>query len=55
MYSRNRSTGGAELGLPIAQRIVVRLGGELSVGNDSEAGGAIVSGWLPTAATTDSG
>jgi len=44
--SRNRSTGGAGLGLTISQRIIKRHGGELVAGNHPE-GGAIVSGWLP--------
>lgn len=46
--SRNRATGGAGLGLAIAQRIVRRHGGELSAANDSSQG-AILSGWLPAA------
>lgn len=41
--SRSRSTGGSGLGLTIAQRIVRRHGGQLTVGNHSE-GGAIVTG-----------
>lgn len=46
--SRNRSTGGAGLGLTISQRIIRQHGGELVIGNYSE-GGAILKGWLPLA------
>jgi signal transduction histidine kinase len=48
--SRNRSTGGAGLGLTIARRILRAHGGELSVGNRAE-GGAVFTGWLPSAPT----
>jgi signal transduction histidine kinase len=44
--SRNRSTGGAGLGLTISQRIIRRHGGELAVGNHSD-GGALLTGWIP--------
>lgn len=44
--SRNRSTGGAGLGLTISQRIIIQHGGELVVGNHPE-GGAILKGWVP--------
>ncbi|TYP73390.1 sensor histidine kinase [Paenibacillus methanolicus] len=46
--SRNRATGGAGLGLAIAQRIIRRHGGELAASNRPE-GGAVVTGWLPAA------
>lgn len=46
--SRNRSTGGAGLGLTISQRIIRGHGGELIVGNHSDKG-ALVSGWIPLA------
>ncbi len=46
--SRNRSTGGAGLGLTISQRIIKLHGGELVAGNHSE-GGASLSGWVPVA------
>lgn len=46
--SRNRSTGGAGLGLTISRRILRRHGGELAAGNHPE-GGALLSGWLPGA------
>lgn len=44
--SRNRSTGGAGLGLTIAQRIIRRHGGELIAGNHPDQG-AILSGSIP--------
>lgn len=44
--SRNRSTGGAGLGLTISQRIIRQHGGDLVVGNFPE-GGAILKGWMP--------
>ncbi|MBW7473954.1 HAMP domain-containing histidine kinase [Paenibacillus oenotherae] len=46
--SRNRSTGGAGLGLTISRRIIRRHGGELIAANHSEQG-ALLSGWLPLA------
>jgi len=46
--SRNRSTGGAGLGLTIAQRIIIQHGGNLSAGNHSD-GGAHLEGWIPLA------
>lgn len=46
--SRSRATGGAGLGLAIAQRIIRRHGGELSAAN-APAQGAVLSGWLPAA------
>ncbi|MFD1676183.1 sensor histidine kinase [Alicyclobacillus fodiniaquatilis] len=44
--SRNRSTGGAGLGLAIAQRIIRRHGGDVAAENHAD-GGAIVTFWLP--------
>lgn len=44
--SRNRQTGGAGIGLAVAQRILVAHGGSLSAANRSE-GGAIFTGSLP--------
>ncbi len=44
--SRNRETGGAGLGLTIAQRILVAHGGELTAANGA-AGGAVFTGLLP--------
>lgn len=46
--SRNRSTGGAGLGLTISQRIIRRHGGELIAGNHPDKG-ALLSGWIPSA------
>jgi len=46
--SRNRSTGGAGLGLTISQRIIRQHGGELVVGN-APKGGAVIRGWMPLA------
>jgi signal transduction histidine kinase len=46
--SRNRSTGGAGLGLTISQRIIDRHGGELVAENHSD-GGALLTGWIPVA------
>jgi signal transduction histidine kinase len=46
--SRNRSTGGAGLGLTISQRILRQYGGELAACNHPD-GGAILSGWIPAA------
>ncbi len=50
--SRNRATGGAGLGLTIAQRIMRAHGGWLTAANREE-GGALFSGVLPCAATAD--
>ena len=44
--SRNRQTGGAGLGLTIAQQILRVHGGDLSV-NNRETGGAVFVGFLP--------
>ncbi len=44
--SRNRSTGGAGLGLTISRRIIRRHGGELTARN-APSGGASLSGWIP--------
>ncbi len=44
--SRNRQTGGAGLGLTIAQRILQAHGGELTAANGA-LGGAVFSGTLP--------
>lgn len=44
--SRNRATGGAGIGLAIAQRILVAHGGDLVAANRPE-GGAIFTGTLP--------
>jgi signal transduction histidine kinase len=49
--SRNRSTGGAGLGLTIARRILRAHGGDLSVGNRPE-GGATFTARLPVARDT---
>ncbi|HLZ71761.1 MAG TPA: HAMP domain-containing sensor histidine kinase [Dehalococcoidia bacterium] len=46
--SRNRQTGGAGLGLTIAQRILTAHGGELTAANGA-AGGAVFTGTLPLA------
>ena len=46
--SRNRRTGGAGLGLTIAQRILRSHGGELTARNDP-TGGAVFTGSLPIA------
>ncbi|WP_276354790.1 sensor histidine kinase [Cohnella caldifontis] len=46
--SRNRSTGGAGLGLAIARRIFRAHDGDLTAGNDPE-GGAVLTGRLPAA------
>lgn len=43
--SRNRSTGGAGLGLTIARRILRAHNGDLTARND--AAGAVFTGWLP--------
>jgi signal transduction histidine kinase len=43
--SRNRSTGGAGLGLTIARRILRAHGGDLTVQNNDQ--GALFVGWLP--------
>ncbi|MCM3389220.1 HAMP domain-containing histidine kinase [Ureibacillus chungkukjangi] len=48
--SRNRSTGGAGLGLTISQRVIRQHGGELVAGNASE-GGAMITGQIPLAKT----
>ncbi|WP_240415561.1 sensor histidine kinase [Paenibacillus periandrae] len=48
--SRNRSTGGSGLGLTISQKIVRRHGGELAADNHSEHG-ALLTGWIPAAAS----
>lgn len=44
--SRNLTTGGAGLGLTIAQRIIRRHGGDITVENNSNAGGTVTF-WLP--------
>ncbi|MFF2090717.1 sensor histidine kinase [Paenibacillus sp. NPDC058174] len=44
--SRNRSTGGAGLGLAISQRIIRQHGGELTARNHPD-GGALLEGWIP--------
>ncbi|GGG53227.1 sensor histidine kinase [Paenibacillus radicis (ex Gao et al. 2016)] len=44
--SRNRSTGGAGLGLTISQRIIRQHGGELTARNHPD-GGALLEGWIP--------
>lgn len=44
--SRNRSTGGAGLGLTIARRIFKAHDGELSAANHPD-GGAVLTGWIP--------
>jgi signal transduction histidine kinase len=46
--SRNRRTGGAGLGLTIAQKIIVAHGGTLTAANRPE-GGAVLMGTLPEA------
>ena len=46
--SRNGQTGGAGIGLAVAQRILVAHGGSLSAANRPE-GGAIFTGTLPAA------
>jgi signal transduction histidine kinase len=46
--SRNRQTGGAGIGLAVAQRILVAHGGSLSAANRPE-GGAIFTGIIPAA------
>lgn len=46
--SRNRSTGGAGLGLSISQRIIKQHGGEIAAGNHPGQG-ALLSGWIPSA------
>lgn len=50
--SRNRSTGGAGLGLTIARRILRAHGGDLTVSNRPE-GGAMFAGRLPTAVVSE--
>lgn len=50
--ARNQATGGAGLGLKIAQRIMTAHGGWLTAANREE-GGALFSGVLPCAATAD--
>lgn len=46
--SRNRTTGGAGLGLTISQRMIRRHAGELTAGNHPD-GGALLTGWIPVA------
>jgi len=45
--SRNRTTGGAGLGLTISRRIIRQHGGELTA-NNHPVEGAILTGWIPS-------
>ncbi len=50
--SRNRSTGGAGLGLAIAKRILIAHGGDLTARNAEGDGGAVFTATLPAMAPT---
>ena len=50
--SRNPEFGGTGLGLTIAKRILRAHNGDLTARNQSQAGGAIFTGWIARQATT---